>query len=185
MKAAEFMARYDVTGRAEPLAEVLTETSTGPAGRHRFSVTFSYPDRNGVARSKTFTYEARGQETAGPLDLGFVLRTVAETAFYGQDYDDLLDQFGTDVAITREQWEVGEHATRVLCEAWITDPRMWEDFLHLEPDTDETDSTDAHHGDQGDRGYAAAADDDGEQHEIDTLYAMMNNAPTDAPHGPE
>lgn len=176
MKTTEFMARYNVTGRAEHLADVLADTSTGPAERRRFNVTFSYPGQGGVTRTETFLYETNRHETAAHLCLADALWTVSETAFYGQSYECLTDQFGPDVAISPQQWEQREHATRLQCESWITDLRMWEDFLHLEPDI-EPDISDIASAPSG-AAHDAARDADVRRDEprgIDALYEMLDN----------
>lgn len=134
MKTSEFIARYGILCRARHIEDYTVTDATGPHPRRRFGLTFHFRDHDGTWRAETFDYDTGRDVTTSSLDRAEALCHIAMDAFYGDSYENLLDQFGTECGVTRERWQAVHHDTRLRSRAWITDPEMWEDFLSLEYD---------------------------------------------------
>lgn len=138
MKASQFLAEYGIHHSARPIDKPDNETDV--PGHPWFQVRFFLPDEYD-ARETYLDYGGAVSDDVNTInaEIAEVFYRMAEAARHGESYEVMVEEFGTDLHITPQQWEQGQHAVRRRCRAWLTEDIMWEEFLAVE--IDDTGST--------------------------------------------
>lgn len=137
MQASQFMARYRVGHSVTPIPQPDNERVL--PGHPWFRVRFTLPRQDinpDGDRTVHIDYGGAFDDDVNTItaQVSEVFYRLAEAARYGESYEMMLEDFGADLHITREQWEQGQHATRRQCRTWLADDDVWAQFLDIEID---------------------------------------------------
>lgn len=133
MKASQFLTRYGISHSVVPIDQPDTEIDL--PGHPWFRVRFflpGQPDEQAVH----LDYGGAVHDDVNTIsdEVDEVFYRMAEAARHGESYQTMVEEFGTDLHITPEQWVQGQKAVRERCRAWLVDDAMWEQFLAVEID---------------------------------------------------
>jgi hypothetical protein len=133
VKASEFLTRHGIDYSVTPIDKPATERDL--SGHPWFRVLFVLPDPHGDRQTHAdYGGAANDDVDTVSADIGYVFYRMADAARYGESYEELLSDFGTDLHLSREDWERGQKAVRERCRAWLLDDTVWEEFLSVEAD---------------------------------------------------
>lgn len=134
MHASQFKERFEVDSTIVRIDEPTIPPLHPMLDRPWFKATFTYRAADGTQPSIDYELGGGLNATIHTISGAEMLYRMAVEASDGEDYEEYLDTYGSDVGVTRERWEQGEAAIRIRCREWITDEAMWDAFLTMEPD---------------------------------------------------